>query len=647
MKSILWVGEAGIENANEVGYGASVLGELVKNDILVPNTFIITASSFLNFLEEADIKMKILEILNTIDINEEEELKEKSKKIQDMIKNAETPWELDADIIHAYRTLSQKSGLDREVVVVRCCITTEEKKTFEWQESFLAIKNERELLKKVKQCWESYFSPSAISNRIEHGLKHENTSIAIIVQKMINSSVCGTLLTSYPTNNLLTIESIYGISNAQQQIIPDKYLVSKELIIEDKTIGKQMLKYCLDEEGNFIKEEIKELGELQKLSDEQIIKLTEIGIKIEELFNEPMNIEWCFDEKYFYVISAKSIISKKFEKVEEKVEEWVEEELKEFLPAKFEEKVEEIMPITATEIFLDIEKEIEKNISKLPIQGVLLNENYIITNLIKKHPLELIKRGNGEKFVDILAKNLLKIGKEIYPKKFILKLNSLTTEEYRNLINGEKFEIVEKNPKLGLRGGSRYFYKDFKEVFGLERKAIKKVCQDLKNVWITVPFIRNIDEAKKVIEFMNQENLTSNRDFKIFMNVDIPSNIFLVEEFAEHFDGFTMDLNNLAQFIFGVDKDSEIKDMVYDIRDDAVKIAIKYFVKNAHKKGCKVLISGKNLFAYHDFLESLIRVGVDGISFSSQNIEEGIRIVASLEKKILLGKLRDKSINLF
>lgn len=661
MKSILWLNEVNNENISEVGVNASTLGELVRNEIFVPNGFIITATSFWNFLEEADIKMRILDLLKSININEKEDLIEKSSSIQEIIRNAETPWELDADIIHAYRTLSQKSGLDRETVSLRCAIAYEGlPKGMGGQESFLNVKNERELLEKVKQCWVSFFSSSSISSRIEGGLNLDNVGVSIAVQKMINSSVSGNLLTSYPTPNQIIIEASYGLRSTmlEQEIIPDKYLISKELIIEDKTIGKQTWKHCLNEDGNTIKENIpKELETRQKLSDEYIMKLAEIGKKIEELFKEPMNIEWCIDGQEIFVISSKSTQVEKKEilkKVEEKIEEVQEvreeeEVTKEVALIEKKEKIEEFVPITATEIFINLEKpENSEECSKLPIQGVLTEQHFIISNFVKEHPLNFIERGESDNYINILTENFSKIARAIYPKKVILRLSNLRTNEYRNLIDGEKYEPIEKNPIIGLQGCAKYLSPEFESVFRLELTAIKKVREEfgLKNLWIMIPFVRTINDAKKVFDIMNQEGLENNRDFKVFMNIEVPSNIFLIKEFAKIYDGFYIDLKNLAQLIMGADFNSEIlKNMGYcDIRDEAIFKAINSVVETAQKKGCTVSIFGEELSNYHDFLEFLVRIGIDSISFDSDKIEEGIRLVASLEKKILLERLRSKNL---
>lgn len=655
-----------MDKVNDVGINASVLSELVRNDIFVPNSFIISASSFWNYLDEADIKMRILEILNNINILEEEDLKNKSQQIQELIRKAETPWELDADIIHAYRTLSQKSGLDREVIVIHSDIASgNTQKIEEWHETLLNIKNERELLKKVKECWKSFFSVNSISYRIKNELKHEDTGIALTIQKMINSNISGNILTSYTTNHQTIIEVMYGLGSVvgDQDIMPDKYIVSKESNIEDKIIGKQSLKYCLNDEGNTIKVNIPdELVSKQKIFDEDIIKLAEIGKKIEGVFNRSQDIKWSIANQEIFIVSSKPIkriVSEIEETVVEKIEGIVDEKIEETIDDKIEEKVvddeipldtkkqvEDYFPITATEIFINInDPEIIDKYSNLSIQGVLVDQKYIITNYIKNHPLDLIENNESEKFTNIITEKISYIAKTLNPKKVILKLSNLRTDVYRNLINGEKLEQVENDPKLGMQGCSKYLSKEFEGVFRLEIQAIRKIIDEyeIKNLSVTVPFVRTIMDTKKVIEIMKEEGLERNRDFNIFMNIEVPSNVILAKEFIKYYDGFTLDIKNLTQFIMAADFDSDLlKEKGYcDIRDEAIKKVVEYIVKKTHKKDSPVLIYGDNLIIYPEFIEYLIRIGMNGICFNPEHIEEGIRLIASLEKKILLEKLRD------
>ena len=656
MKSILWIHEVDRDDIREVGLCASTLGELVKNNIRVPNSFIINSSSFWNFLEEADIKIKILDILNNINFDEENDLVEKSNIIQELIRKAETPWELDADLIHAYRSLSQKSGLDREIVTVQLEITSENVLENNCGiENFPNIKNERELLKKVKECWEHYFSPALISYRKKQCLPHENSGVALMVQKMVNSHVFGNILMSYQGLNQYVIEAVYGAKSSidNREIIPDKFIVNKDLNIENRTIQKQKIKYKIDEEGNTVKENVPEnLEGKQKTTDNNVIKLAEIGMKIKEILKTPVNIEWCMDRNEIYILSCNSL-SKNFEEVkkpeiEEKkeVEEEVSFVLPEIIPFKTEEKIDENIPVTATEIFLNLKNpEDSEKYDNLPIQGVLFHQGFLLKNLIKEHPKELIEKGESENLIKILSENYSRIAKAFHPKKVILELCNLKSSEYKNLMNGEKYELSEKNPDLGIKGCSRFLNKDFDEAFRLELRAIKKVREDLglKNLWITLPFVRNLKDANKVIENMKLEDLEKGKDFKIFMNVEVPSNVILAKDFAEIFDGFFINLKNLTKSLLCIDSYSEaLENMDYsDIRDKVIQKALKRIIKKAHKNDCKVTIIGDDLLAYPELVEYQIRKGINTIAFSPNNIVKGTRLIASLEQKILLEKLRE------
>ncbi|HDI46476.1 MAG TPA: phosphoenolpyruvate synthase, partial [Candidatus Methanomethylia archaeon] len=207
---------------------------------------------------------------------------------------------------------------------------------------------------------------------------------------------------------------------------------------------------------------------------------------------------------------------------------------------------------------------------------------------------------------------------------------------------GEKYEPAESNPMLGWRGVSRYISPQYRPAFRLELRAIKKVREEmgLKNVWVMFPFARTPWELEKALELMKEEDLERGRDFKVWVMAEVPSVIFLADEFCKYVDGFSIGSNDLTQLTLGVDRDSELLPSLdpryFDERDPAVLRAIAHLIEVAHKYGVTVSICGQGPSVYPELTEFLVRCGIDCVSVNPDAVISARRLVASVERKILL-----------
>ena len=322
------------------------------------------------------------------------------------------------------------------------------------------------------------------------------------------------------------------------------------------------------------------------------------------------------------------------------------EEVKEVKPEVKREVVYEA-PITATKIYMNLG--VPDKITEykdLPFDGIgLMRIEFIIAEWVKKHPMALIEEGNEQLFIDKLAEGIAMVAREIYPRPVVVRLSDFKTNEYAKLEGGEKFEakIEENNPMLGFRGVSRYISMYYEPAFRLELRAIKK-CRDewgLKNVWIMLPFVRTTWEVKRVLEIMKEEGLERGRDLKVWLMAEVPSNVILADEFAKLCDGISIGSNDLTSLILGVDRDSAILGELgyFDERDPAVLKAIEILVKKAHEHGITVSICGQAPSVYPEFTEFLIRIGIDSISVNPDAVVSTRKLVASVERKIMLERL--------
>ncbi|MFH1522601.1 MAG: phosphoenolpyruvate synthase [Patescibacteria group bacterium] len=320
-----------------------------------------------------------------------------------------------------------------------------------------------------------------------------------------------------------------------------------------------------------------------------------------------------------------------------------------------------------TKIMINIgEPDLAFSTSFIPNDGVgLARLEFIINNYIKIHPLALINykkhentktrkhwdtktlgqidkltEGYSDKsqfFIDKLAQGIAMIAAAFYPKDVILRLSDFKTNEYANLIGGAQYEPVESNPMLGWRGASRFYSKKFLPAFKLECKAIKKVRQDfgLTNLKIMIPFCRTLEEARKVIKILWQNDLKRGKDgLELYCMIEIPSNIILADQFAPMFDGFSIGSNDLTQLTLGVDRDSSLVSHVYDERNESVKSLIRYVIEVAHRTKTKIGICGQAPSDYPDFAKFLVECKIDSISLIPDTVIKTTMAINKKEKSL-------------
>ena len=305
------------------------------------------------------------------------------------------------------------------------------------------------------------------------------------------------------------------------------------------------------------------------------------------------------------------------------------------------------VPSTATKIYMNlgVPEKIE-DYKDLPFEGIgLMRTEFILASYIGTHPLEYIETGKSQEFVDKLADGISTVARAIQPRPVVVRFSDFKTNEYRELKGGEKYEIVEANPMLGWRGCSRYISQWYEKAFRLECQAIVKCRKEwgLKNVWVMLPVVRTLWEAKAVLEIMRQEGLERSKDFKVWFMAETPSIAILADEFSKLVDGFSIGSNDMTQGILMIDRDSErLGQMGYfDERDPAVTRIIAHLIRVAHENGATVSICGEGPSNLPDFAEFLVRVGIDSISVNNDAVTATKKLVASIEQKIILERLAE------
>ena len=303
-------------------------------------------------------------------------------------------------------------------------------------------------------------------------------------------------------------------------------------------------------------------------------------------------------------------------------------------------------PTTATKIYMNLgEPELIEKYKNLPMDGIgLMRTEFIFTNMIGAHPMYLVKTGQGDLMIDKLAEGISKVAQAIYPKNLVVRTSDFRTNEFRGLKGGDEVEPIEANPMIGWRGVSRYISPEYEEGFRLECRAIKKVREEygLTNVIVMLPFVRTPQELKVVKGIMAEEGLVQSKNFKIWIMAEVPAVVLQAEEFAELVDGFSIGSNDLTQLVMGADRDSGVLNNMgyFDERNDAVKIALKTIIDAANKKGITCSICGQGPSQYPELAEFLVECGITSMSVNPDTVEYTRRLVASVEQKIILKKLR-------
>ncbi len=777
-KLVLWFEELTKDDVPIVGGKNANLGEMTQAEIPVPIGFAITAQAYKRFITKTNIAQQIYQIIKetVTDLEDPKKYEEASKIVRKLIEAAKMPREIEETIKKTYQKLSEKTKGADVPVAVRSSATAEDLPDASFagqQETYLNVKGPDELVEKTVKCWSSLFTPRAIFYRTKKGFKHEQVLISVGVQKMVNAQSAGVMFTINPVTgnrNQIIIEGTWGLGEAvvSGAETPDHFVVDKQTLeIVERRIAQKTVEYVRNPEtGKTQHADV--AAERQKnpcVTDEEIRKLAQLGIQIDQHYDKPQDIEWAIDRDLAFpenilivqsrpetvwstrvqekepVVSAPKQLkemkvvargiaagrrdvgsgvarivftpddaSKLIEKGDILVTTMTNPDFVPYMKLTsaivtdkggvtahaaivsrelgipcivgaetatktmetgkeytvdarngvvYEGKMERLgmattpmssepshvaqpLPVTATKILMNlgVPEKIDEY-KDLAFDGIgLMRIEFILASYIKEHPLYMLEKGEGDKFVDKLAEGIATVARAIQPRPVVVRFSDFKTNEYRDLKGGEKYEIEEANPMLGWRGASRYISQWYEKAFRLECKAIRKCREEwrLKNIWVMFPVIRTLWEAKKCLEIMKEEGLESSRDFQVWFMAETPSIAIMADEFSKLCDGLSIGSNDMTQGILMIDRDSErLGQMGYfDERDPAIERIIAHLIKVAHQNGITVSICGEGPSNLPEFTEFLVRCGIDSISVNNDAVANTRKLVASIEQKILL-----------
>ena len=303
-------------------------------------------------------------------------------------------------------------------------------------------------------------------------------------------------------------------------------------------------------------------------------------------------------------------------------------------------------PVTATKIYvnLSIPDVAEKVFNESHPDGVgLLRAEHLMLS-VGKHPRLLIEEGGAEKMVNAFAEGIRKVAQAFFPRPVVYRFLDFKPDEFLSLPGGEKYEEeaghVGPNPLIGYRGAFRYIKEP--DIFRLECRAIRKVREEygLKNVWVMIPFVRRVEEFKHCLKIMEEEGLRKGPDFKVWIMVEVPSTVLLIDKFIEAgIDGVSFGTNDLTMLILGIDRDDASVQEIYDERNLAVLRALSHVIRICREHGVTTSICGQAPSNYPEIVEFLVKEGVTSLSVNPDKVMETRMLVASIERKVLLERL--------
>ncbi len=335
---IKWFSELSNKDVPIAGGKGASLAEMYNADVPVPVGFVITAQAYKYFIEKTGIKEEINKILSETDINNTAQLNSSSKRVREIIAGKKFPKEMEEEILEAYEILDAKNAdasnvlensEDEPFVAVRSSATTEDLADASFagqQETFLNVRGKTDLLEKAKKCMSSLFTPRAIFYREKKGFQHDKSLLAVVVQKMIDSTKSGVMFSKNPvkSDKSIVIEAVFGLGEGivSGQIKPDHYVVSPNLenfkILEAQISSKKIAIIRNDDGENETIKLNEEQSKKRVLDNYEIKRLAQFAEQLEEHYKKPQDIEFAIDKTGIYIVQSRPITTQ-FKEAQEEI----------------------------------------------------------------------------------------------------------------------------------------------------------------------------------------------------------------------------------------------------------------------------------------------------------------------------------------
>src|SRR2546428_726544 len=665
---VLWLEDVRKEDIPLVGGKCANLGGLVAKGSRVPPGFAITAGAFSRFLAETRIGEIIHKTLgNSNGSRDPKQYEEASQEVRKIVESVQMPTDIENEIRRAYQELCQKTGSKSIKVAVRSSATTEDlpdasfagqqdivRKTIEQvpnYETGLTMKRDvprerqsipclndemvMELAQVAQEIEDHYQKPQDIEFAVEEG--KEGLEQVYIVQARPETFWSRMKAPSQATHQLA------GKTVAAQGLPASPGLHA----------GKAKIVLNLQEAGRLMRE--KDILVTRMTNPDWVPYMKIAGAIVTDdggttchaaIVSREMGVPCIVGTRNGtkvlqngaeYTVDAKTGVV---------YDGLVEEILKPTISTA--QAIPQIIHVTSTKVYvnLSLPELAEKVARETQADGVglLRAEHMMLT--VGKHPRLLIEEGGGEKMVDAFAEGVRKVATPFMPRPVIYRCLDFKPDEFMGLPDGEKYERdaghVGPNPLLGYRGCFRYVKEP--DIFRLECRAIRKVREQFKltNVHVMLPFVRTIEEFRNAKHIMEEEGLKRGPDFKLWIMVEVPATVFLIDRFLEEgIDGISFGTNDLTMLILGIDRDDASIQEIYDERNLAVLRAMSHVIRTCTQKGVTTSICGQAPSNYPEVVEFLVREGAVSMSVNPDKVIETKQLVAGIEQKLILQAMRE------
>ncbi len=268
----------------------------------------------------------------------------------------------------------------------------------------------------------------------------------------------------------------------------------------------------------------------------------------------------------------------------------------------------------------------------LPAHGVGLLRSEFLILALGVHPRKLLAEGGAEAFIRVFAEGLAEVARCFWPRPVTFRTLDLKSNECRGLRGGQEFEELEENPALGLRGCRRYLYDP--EPFRLQLRAVRRVYEmGWTNLRLMLPFVRSVSELLACREILREEGV-GEIGIPLWLMVEVPSVVFLIERFLPLVDGVSIGTNDLTQLILGVDRDNPRLIPLWDEQDEAVRCALERVARACHERAMECCVCGDAPSRRPELVASLLQLGVTSLSVSPDAFERTARIVREIESRL-------------
>lgn len=654
-------------DADLVGEKFARLADMLNASLPVPPGFVVTTSAYLLFIKDSRLDIKIKHLLGTVNFEDAHSVGQVAGHIRKLIKETPIPEKISKDVFKEYEKIGVKVNISSPDIVS--------------DHSYIA-QGESVLLDKIRDVWADSFAAKDLFSRNLNDLDIVKSDLTVLVQVDVGLKTFGTLITTDPkTEEKAKIITKHKLSDTEKEKMAKlAQSVEKHFYFpqEVKWVIEKGRVYILSSQPVAVPElmlEVKSTVDIQASSSSGPIILAHpvnSGIGIGEVLK--INTEKDFGKMRDGMVLVLKNFEKKFLPRFKKAKAVIIENgdrnearelgiptvtgasfayshLKDGMTVTVNGKSGEVhqgnlnvslsSPVikTATKLYVsagnfESDKRILDQVNGL---GILSVEEFFKEKNI--HPKKIIEQGKKDDLVNSLADFIAEYAKYAYPRPVLYKISDLVTNEYGKLNGGKQFEEIERDPMLGYHGVLRHLHD--KKVFEIELEAIKKVRERLgfTNVRLLLSFVRSVKEAETMIQLINASGLRQSHTLKIFMSIDLPSNVIQVQDFIDvGLDGVWVNTDSLTNLTLGIDPENPEVKHSFDPQNKSLLWSYSRVFAAARNSNVCAGAYGKTLSEDSDLATEMVMNGVEILAVKASSIEKTKKAIQTAEKKII-GKL--------